>query len=134
MAPVVEYHYPADKLTFTAKATITGGQLVKANGTNGEAIVGTADALNVLGVAMYDAASDELVGVASKGVWPLTASGALNAGDRVVAGAAGTVKAVPAAGGTYAQAEQTIPMRVIGIAMEDVADAAVGPVKLINLG
>lgn len=140
MPPVVEYHYPADKLTFAAASAVVGGQLVKANGTNDQCVPATADATNVLGVAMYDGTPSaptnpgKLVGVASKGVWPITASGAINCGDRVVAGANGTVKTVPAAGASYVQAEATIPSRVVGIAMADIADGAVGPIKLINLG
>ena len=129
MGNVVEYQYPADKLTYTAEGAITGGQLVELVDDRTVSAAG-ADSLKVVGVAQYDAADGELVGISSKGVYGLTASGAINAGDLIVSAASGAAKAKPAAGGTYAQAEQTIPSRVIGIALEDIANAAVGRVKV----
>jgi predicted RecA/RadA family phage recombinase len=126
---VVEYQYPADKLTYTADGAITGGQLVELTGDR-TVQAASADSLAVVGVAQYDAADGDPVGIASKGVYGLTASGAISAGDLIVAAASGAAKAIPAASATYVEAEQTIPSRVIGIALEDIANAAVGRVKV----
>lgn len=135
MANAVEYAYPGDKLTFTADGTITGGQVVKSNGGTFDCVVSTEDADTVLGVALYDAVSGGLVSVASRGVYYLTADGAINAGEKVVTGSvAGTVKTIPAAGGTYALADTDLHARVVGIALEDGTDTNTLRVKLTNLG
>jgi hypothetical protein len=125
MAAVTEYHYPADKLTYKAAAAITGGNMVAANGNNREVVVAGADSVACMGMAMVDAASGALVSVASKGVWPIKAAGAINAGDRVKCAAAGAVAAIAADGD---------PRLVVGIALEDIANGVSGRVKLTNLG
>jgi hypothetical protein len=111
-----------------AATTVVGGRLVMSNGVTREAITATADAVNVLGYAQYDADGDaestqeQYVAVRSDGVWPCVATGAVNAGDFVKAGAAGTVVAVAADGD---------PRLIVGQAVADIAGAAEGPIRLM---
>lgn len=80
----------------TAGAAVTAGQLVEL--TDNETVApASADSTKVVGVAMKDAAANELVTVVTEGVVELTASGAIAAGDRVAADAGGKVKAWSAA-------------------------------------
>jgi hypothetical protein len=116
-----EFH-PAGSppLTLTASATITGGQIViyTGNRTCGPAGAG---ATAVAGIAMHNAASGEKVSVATDGVWPATATGAIAAGDTLITAAAGTV--APAGATPDART-------VIGRAQEAIANLATGRVKL----
>lgn len=105
----------AAPITLQASATITGGRLVE---VTGNLTVGPAGAAStkVVGVAAFDAASGAKVDV-----WPLagvvhetTASGAINAGDNLAAGAAGVVSAIAA--GTFQQ--------LVGVALAAAADTA----------
>lgn len=124
MANITEYAYPGDVLTFTPTAPVTGGQLVELTGNR---TIGPAGATStkVCGVAQQDAATGVPVGVRSKGVVGLTASGAVTTGQRLVAGAAGVAVAV---------AVDTDARMVIGYALEAITSGQVGRVKLINLG
>lgn len=115
-------HTPGDVTTRTASATITAGQLVAVSGAN---TVGpaAADSTAVLGVAQNDAVSGGYVTVVKRGVFNLLAAGTgISAGDRVKAGAAGTV--VEHVIGTD-PAE-----RCIGIALSAITNATTGPVEL----
>lgn len=76
----------------TAGAAITAGQLVELTGDETVAPA-SADSTTVLGVAMKDAAANELVTVITSGVVEVTASGAISAGAKVAADAGGKVKA-----------------------------------------
>lgn len=129
MANVTEYHSPADRLTYTATATITGGQLVE---LTGDRTIGPAGAGSVkcVGIAMQDCAVGAKVGVASEGVWPVVSGGVITAGMRLKCGAAGV--AVPFV--TDASGLVALPNSIVGIALEAIASAATGRVKLTNLG
>lgn len=112
-------------LTFTASAAVTKGRLVEITGnrTVGPAAAGS---LKVAGVALKDAAINELVDVADVGVWPLTAGGAIAAGDRLQSGALGVVvvaAAVDVAGSFD-------PRAIIGQALEAIANGVAGRCKL----
>lgn len=102
-------------VTLQASATVTGGRLVEVTG-NGTVGPAGAASVKVLGVAAFDAANGAKVDV-----WPLagithrvTATGAINAGDNLAAGAAGVVAAIGA--GTFGQ--------LIGVADRAAADTA----------
>lgn len=130
MPPIIEYFKPGDHLTCTVGATpVVGGQLVELSASR-TVIPAAADSVKVAGVALYDAAVGEKVAVASEGMWPVVASGALTAGMRLVAAANGTAKAAPTGGGAYVQGETTFYQRSIGFAVEDIANGVAGRVQL----
>lgn len=123
MADHIPHYFPGDTVTFTASAAITGGQLVE---ITGNMTVGPAGAAStkVVGVAARDAANGALVPVHRVGVHDLTATGAITAGDHVVAAAAGTVATV---GANTFQTD-------VGIALESIANAAKGRIALTRVG
>jgi hypothetical protein len=102
-------------ITLQASATITGGRLVEVTG-NGTVGPAGAASTKAVGVAATDAVSGTKVQV-----WPLpgvvhetTASGAIAAGDGLIAGAAGVVSTIGA--GTFQQ--------LLGVALAAAADTA----------
>lgn len=102
-------------ITLQASATVTGGRLVEVTGNSTVGPAGAAST-KVVGVAAYDAATGVKVDV-----WPLpgvvheaTASGAIAAGDGLIAGAAGVVSTIGA--GTFQQ--------LVGVALAAAADTA----------
>lgn len=102
----------SNTITQTASATITGGQLVAVSG-NGTVGPAGAASTAVVGVAAFDAGANVPVTVFPRGkVHISTAAGAITAGDRVNAGAAGTVATAAAA------------VANIGIALTTAADTA----------
>jgi predicted RecA/RadA family phage recombinase len=117
-----EYFAPGHHLTLTASATITGGQIVAYTGNRTVGPAGAAS-MAVAGIALHNAASGEKVTVATQGVWPATATGAIAAGDTLITAAAGTV--APAGAAPDARS-------VIGRALEAIANGATGRCK-INL-
>ena len=85
---------PGSAFTLPASAAVTGGRLVVASGVSTIAHSGD-DAGNVVGVAGFDAAIGESVTVYPRSsVHRLTASGAITAGARVAAAAAGKVQTI----------------------------------------
>jgi len=112
---VEKYASGSPSVTMTTGAAVTAGRLVE---VSGDRLVqhAQANSLKVLGVAKQtsDAASDKL-SVATGGVWLLTASGAITAGDQIKAGAAGVAVAIAADGD---------PRLVVGIALEGAVDGA----------
>jgi hypothetical protein len=103
-------------VTLQASATVTGQRLVESTG-NGTVGPAGAASTKLVGVAAFDAASGAKVDV-----WPLpgvvhevVASGAIAAGDGVVAGAAGVVVTIGA--GTFQQ--------LAGVALAAAADTAI---------
>lgn len=103
-------------ITLQASATVTGGRLVEVTG-NGTVGPAGAASTKVVGTAAWDAASGVKVDV-----WPLpgvvhevTASGAIAAGDGLIAGAAGVVSTIGA--GTFQQ--------LVGVAVAAAADTAI---------
>lgn len=120
------------KRTMTASAAVTAGRLVEMSGNRTVQHAGAAS-LKVYGVALQDydgvAATGAKVTVARDGVWYLTATGAIAAGDQLIAAANGTVSALAAAGGATA-ADINNARAVIGIALEAIANGQQGPVEL----
>ena len=95
MADYVPKFSPGAAATFTASAAITGGRLVAVTGTRLVAQA-SADSAAVVGVAGYDAEAGESVTVYTRptGVHSLTASGAIEAGAKVISAAAGKVATI----------------------------------------
>ncbi len=123
---IVEY-FPGGRITCTVKAaqSVSGGDLVELTADR-EVQAAGAGSLVVLGVALHDAAAGKPVTVATCGVWPVKAAGAITQGARLEAAAAGdarTLQTVDAAGSLD-------PRCKIGIALEDIADTATGRVLL----
>ena len=75
-----------------------------------------------IGVASWDAAAGEGFTAVREGILPVTADGAITAGDRIIVGAAGKAKSfngvVITSGADYA------PPVVVGIAADSAVDAA----------
>ena len=113
MTEYVPVFKPGQAITLAASATITAGQVVMVSGVNTVAAC-TAASTGVVGVAAFDAVSTDKVTVYAGGVQSCTASGAITAGDPVIAGAAGTVvsSAAPPLG------------QQVGLALNTAADAA----------
>lgn len=99
MADYLPIFKPGQAVTLKASATITGGQVVEVTG-NGTVGPAGANSTKVVGVAGFDAATNDYVTVYSGGVQHCTASGTVTAGDLVAAAASGQVatNAAPAAG------------------------------------
>ena len=90
MAEYLPVFKPGQAVTLKASAAITGGQVVEVTGSGTVGPAGAAST-KVIGVAAFDAATNDNVTVYSGGVQHGTASGAVTAGDVVQAGAAGTI-------------------------------------------
>jgi len=121
---IVEYAYPGDILTFavdsSASTTVLGGNLVTISGDFKVEQSGTTD-IAVAGVALHDAAAGAVLTVARTGVYFLKAANTVSAGELVESAAAGTVDVYTTAS-TFSQ--------VVGIALEDIAQGALGRVEL----
>lgn len=108
-------------ITMTVGAAVTAGQLVEmtANRTVGPAGAGS---VKVVGIALQSgSAVGDKITVATGGVFNVLAAGAITAGAALIAGAAGTVVVSGAAPDART---------VVGVALEDISNAASGPVKL----
>lgn len=114
MAEHLPIHKPGQAITLKASATVTGKQIVAVSGSGTVAPAGAASTAYV-GVAGFDAATNDNVTIFAGGVQEVTASGAITAGSPVVCGANGTVasSATPPAG------------QQVGIALTTAADGAV---------
>lgn len=118
----VPYFDPADVTTALAEAAVTGKRFVAISGPRVDGLVQVSPTANLgpaYGVAMRDAGAGAKVGVAHVGVWPVTASGAIAAGDLIAADAVGRAKTAAGAG--------TV---ILGVALDDAADGADVPVRL----
>lgn len=94
MADYLPKFEAAKPITLTASAAVTGGRLVIVSGA-GTVAHSADDSANVIGVAGFDAVQNGQVTVYPRhGVHRLTASGAISAGARVVANAAGKVQTI----------------------------------------
>ncbi|MFB4306979.1 capsid cement protein [Actinomadura sp. GTD37] len=123
MADYTPVYTPGTAMTCTASATVTGGQLVAVSG-DGTVGPAAADSLKVVGVAAYDAAANGRVTVWPRGqVHEVTATGAVTAGDILVAATAGTVKTL-AVVTTPTAADVNGARAMLGIALTTAADAA----------
>jgi hypothetical protein len=126
----------ATKVTMSAGAAITAGRLVEISG-NRTVIMAGAISNKVVGVALegsdgVGAPTADKIAVASGGIFLLTATGAVAAGDKVVAGANGTVSTVAVAAATVQGATDT--RAIVGIALEAIANGQAGRVLLQTTG
>jgi hypothetical protein len=126
----------ATKVTMSAGAAITAGRLVEISG-NRTVIMAGAISNKVVGVALegsdgVGAPSADKIAVASGGIFLLTATGAVAAGDKVVAGANGTVQTVAVAAATVQGITDT--RAVVGIALEAIVNGQTGRVLLQTTG
>lgn len=106
MADYLPLYKPGETITATTSAAVTGGQLLIVSG-NGTVAASSAATHTYLGVAAFDAASGARVTIHKGGIQRCTASGAITAGDRVMAAAAGAVATL--SGTDYSQ--------VVGVAL-----------------
>jgi len=126
----------APKFTRTAAAAITAGRLVEVVATGTVQMAG-AVSIKVCGVALEGTdfvGTADKIAVASGGVFLLKAAGAVTAGDKLIAGAAGTVTTLPVVAGAWAAADLTNTRAIIGIALDSIADTALGRVLLQTTG
>jgi len=121
MGDYLPKYTPGAAITLAASADITGGQLLEVSGDETVKPAAAASAKWV-GYAGYDVSSGDYVTVFSGGIQHPTASGAVAAGDLLVADTGGKVKtagATPAAG------------TVVGVALAAAADGDPVTVKSI---
>lgn len=124
MAEYLPVFTPAEAVTLTASAAVTGGQLVAVSGSGTVGPAGAASAAYV-GVAGHDAAINARLVVWPRGVvHEATAAGAITAGAQLATGAAGTVASVAVASGTPDAAAVNAARGLIGIALTTAADEA----------
>ena len=116
--------------TRAASAVIVGGQLVGVSGS-GTVAPTTASQASWLGVAAFDVASGDQVTVYTGGVQRLTASGAVTAGDLVVAAASGQVATV-AAVTTPTAADVTTSRAIVGVALTTATTGTLVEVSLLR--
>lgn len=129
MAEYLPLHTPGKAFTRQASATITGGQLVGVSGS-GTVAPTSANQASWVGVAGHDAANGDQVTVFTEGVQRIVASGAVTAGDLLVAAAtAGSVSTL-AAVTTPTAADVTNTRAIVGIALTTAADGALVEVSL----
>lgn len=105
--------FPGDTFSSVTSATVTAGQLLYISGDNTVAPT-TAATAAWIGVAAQDAASGAGVTVYTEGVHQLAASGAITAGDLVIAAAAGAVQ-------TIGSATATTDSQIVGKALSAAA-------------
>lgn len=106
MAEYLPVFKPGQAVTLKASAAIVGGQVVSVTGPG---TVGPAGATSAgwVGVAAFDAATNDNVTVYSSGVQLCTASGTVTAGDAVAT----------AAGGAVATAATPTSAQFVGVAL-----------------
>lgn len=115
MAEYLPVFIPGQAVTLKASAAITGGQLVAVTGSGTVGPAG-ANATSWVGVAAFDAATNDNVTIYSGGVQSVTASGSVTAGDVVVPAASGAVSTL-AAVTTPTAADVTNTRAVVGVAL-----------------
>lgn len=129
--------YPGGRTTFAVKSgqTVRGGRLVEITASMEVQEAGAAS-LKVVGIALHDAdpaGEIKKVTVASVGIWNMVATGAVTAGDLLLAGAGGTVTTVAATDATSLATlgtGLTNAKAIIGRAVEAISNAAAGAVLL----
>lgn len=129
MNDAIPFYEDGDELTCTATAAVTGKRFVRITGNrqaDGTISVGPCGAgQKPLGVAMFDAGVGKRVtvhSIDSHHCMPVTASGAIAAGDSVASGAAGVAVVAGGAPGTV--------VHCAGIAVNGAADGADAQVSL----
>lgn len=115
MADFLPKFKPGQSWTATTSADVVGGKLLEVSGDGTVAHAG-ANSIAVVGVAAYDALSGTAVTVYSGGIAKLVSSGAITAGSKVVAGAAGVVTAL-AVVTTPTAADVTNTRAIVGTAL-----------------
>ena len=128
MAEYLPLYKPGREITRDASAAITGGQLVGVSGS-GTVAPTTASQASWVGVAGFDAASGDKVTVYTGGVQRITASGAVTAGDQLVAAASGQVSTL-AATATAVAADINNARAVVGTALTTAASGALVEVQM----
>lgn len=114
---------PQGPFSSTTSAAVTGGQVLEVTGDNTVGPAG-AGSIKTVGQAGHDAASGAAVTVHGRGpIREATASGAINAGERLKAAAAGAVA-------KYVDGTDAVT-QVIGVALAGAADA--GTVRYMGL-
>lgn len=113
MAEYLPVYKPGQALTLKASGSITGGRLVAVSGSGTVATAG-ADSTAWVGVAAFDAATNDSVTIYCGGVQECVASGAITAGDVVEAAASGAV----------ATAASVTASTYVGVALTTAADGA----------
>lgn len=118
MSDFLPVYEDADRLSYTAGAAITGGQVVEF--TAADTVSPTGGVSNkVAGVALYDAPSGGLVTVTRTGVCELVTTGNVAVGDAIGSSTAGGVATV---------VSPTNPFGVIGLATRAATSPA--PVRI----
>jgi predicted RecA/RadA family phage recombinase len=113
MAEYLPVFKPGQAMTSQASATITAGMLLEVSGSGTVGPAGAAS-VKVVGVAATDAASGDKVTYFAGGVQHCPASGAITAGARVDAVAAGVVAGTTApVGVALTTAADTADVRVL---------------------
>lgn len=116
----------------TLAAAVTAGRLVEMTANRTVQHAGAAS-LKVVGVALQTGTTvGDKIAVATGGIWNLTATGAIAAGDQLIAGAAGTATALAAAVAN-AIADINNARAVFGNAVEAISNAAEGPCTLSRI-
>lgn len=127
--------------TMTTTAAVTAGRLVEVSGDRSIRHA-QGDSRKTIGVAKQTgSAVGDKVAIATSGVWYLTASGAINAGDLIVPAASndGKVSAISGLDVTATPTETTIEaatvdvLSIVGIALAAISDGVTGPVLLKGL-
>lgn len=123
MAQHVHKFAPGASLTLAVEAAVTAARLVMVTGDN-QVSPATATSTSWIGAAATDAAVGEQVLVLRGGVQEIICSGAVTAGDLVVAAADGTVASL-AAVTTPTAGDVTGTRAIVGTALVGGADGAV---------
>lgn len=116
MSDYVPNFLPGNEVTYTAGATITGGQVLHITATARVVSPTSAASNHVVGVACHNAASGAPVTVSRGGEQRPVASGAITAGTPVKSAAAGAVAA-------WVSGTDDASL-ILGVAINTVADLA----------
>lgn len=127
MAEYLPLYMPGCAVTSQASAAITGGQLLGVSGSGTVAPTAASQA-SWVGVAAFDATTGDKVTFYTSGVQRLTASGAITAGDLVVAAANGQVSTA-AAVTTPTAADVSTSRAIVGLALSSAANGALVDVQ-----
>lgn len=119
MADYLPLFKPGANIPSTASAAIAGGQLLMVSGS-GTVAPATAATPAWVGVAAFDVAIGGRINIHKSGVQRMIASGAITAGDLVVAAAAGQVSTA-AAVTTPTAADVSNTRALVGVALTTAA-------------
>lgn len=133
-AVVAVFKSGAVQPTFSVAAAVTAGRVVEINGNRTVQHAGAAS-LKAVGVALQtsDGTTGDKIAVATGGVFLLTASGAIAAGDQVITAATGLVATLAAAAAATA-GDINNARAIVGTALEAIANGQQGRVLISKLG